>query len=200
MPCGPGLLARSRGQANLPKRLKSHMRSILPGHLGLAFKIGQPADLAIGASRRAVWAISGVRKLPPPLPADLEIRLPSLWRLPSSLTELPIGRARSSPHSAWRNARRTGTACVERLMDAMFLENVGRDERQLVNGLSEFRCHASRSNGHEADSGDGRGNLQRGRSDGRDFGNYTFSLAPPSGNPSHGRWRVGFGIFPTSSH
>jgi hypothetical protein len=31
----------------------------------------------------------------------------------------------------------------------MFLENVGRDERQLVNGLSEFRGHASRSNGHE---------------------------------------------------
>ena len=34
-------------------------------------------------------------------------------------------------------------------------------ERQLVNGLSEFRGHASRSNGHEANSGDSRGNLQR---------------------------------------
>ena len=43
----------------------------------------------------------------------------------------------------------------------MFLENVGRDERQLVNGLSEFRGHASRSNGHEADSGGGGRNLQR---------------------------------------
>jgi hypothetical protein len=50
---------------------------------------------------------------------------------------------------------------VERLVDVMFFENVGRDERQLVNGLSEFRGHASRSNGHEANSGDGGRNLQR---------------------------------------
>jgi hypothetical protein len=41
----------------------------------------------------------------------------------------------------------------------MFLENVGRDERELVNGLSEFRGHASRSNGHEANSGGGARNL-----------------------------------------
>ena len=49
---------------------------------------------------------------------------------------------------------------IERLMDAMFLEDVGRDERQLVNGLSEFRGHASRSNDYEANSGDGGRNLQ----------------------------------------
>ena len=50
---------------------------------------------------------------------------------------------------------------IERLMDAMFFENVGRDERQLVNGFSEFGGHASRSNGHEANSGNGGRNLQR---------------------------------------
>jgi hypothetical protein len=48
---------------------------------------------------------------------------------------------------------------IERLVNAMFFENVGRDERQVVNGVSEFRGHASRSNGHEANSGDSRGNL-----------------------------------------
>jgi len=48
---------------------------------------------------------------------------------------------------------------IERLVDPMFLEDVGRDERQLVNRLSEFRGHASRSNGHEANSGDGGRNL-----------------------------------------
>ena len=53
---------------------------------------------------------------------------------------------------------------VERLVDAMFLENVCRDERQLVNGFTEFRGHASRSNGHEANSGDGGRNLHPGRS------------------------------------
>ena len=52
-------------------------------------------------------------------------------------------------------------ARIERLVDAMFLENVCRDERQLVNGLSEFRGHASRSNGHEANSGGGGRNLPR---------------------------------------
>src|ERR1700730_1463547 len=57
---------------------------------------------------------------------------------------------------------------IERLVDAMFLENVWRDERQLVNGLTEFRDHASRSNGHEADSGDG-GRNYRVRSDGQGF-------------------------------
>ena len=36
---------------------------------------------------------------------------------------------------------------IERLMDTMFLEDDGRDERQLLNGLSEFWGHASRSNG-----------------------------------------------------
>jgi hypothetical protein len=46
-------------------------------------------------------------------------------------------------------------------VNAMFFEDVWRDKRQLVNGLSEFGGHASRSNGHEADSGDSRGNLQR---------------------------------------
>jgi hypothetical protein len=48
---------------------------------------------------------------------------------------------------------------IERFVDAMFLENVGRDERQLVNGLSELRGHASRSYGHEADLGGGGRNL-----------------------------------------
>ena len=50
---------------------------------------------------------------------------------------------------------------IERLVDVMFLENVGRDERQLVNGLSEFRGHASRSIGYEANSGDSGRNLPR---------------------------------------
>jgi hypothetical protein len=50
---------------------------------------------------------------------------------------------------------------IERFVDAMFLEDVCGDERQLVNGLAEFRGHASRSNGHEADSDGGGGNLQR---------------------------------------
>jgi hypothetical protein len=50
---------------------------------------------------------------------------------------------------------------VERLVDAVFLENAHRDERQLVNGRSEFRGHASRSNGHEANSGRGGRNLPR---------------------------------------
>ena len=50
---------------------------------------------------------------------------------------------------------------VEWFVDAMFFEDVGRDERQLVNGRSEFRGHASRSNGHEANSGDGGRNIQR---------------------------------------
>jgi hypothetical protein len=49
---------------------------------------------------------------------------------------------------------------IEQFVDAMFLEDVRRDERQLLNGLSEFRGHASRSNGYEANSGDGGRNLQ----------------------------------------
>jgi len=32
---------------------------------------------------------------------------------------------------------------IERFVDAMFFENVCRDERQLVKGLSEFRGHVS---------------------------------------------------------
>jgi hypothetical protein len=44
--------------------------------------------------------------------------------------------------------------------DPMFLEDVSRDERQVVNGFIEFRGHASRSNGHEANSGFGGRNLQ----------------------------------------
>jgi hypothetical protein len=39
-------------------------------------------------------------------------------------------------------------------------EDVSRDERQVVKGLSKFRAMASRSVGHEANSGDSRGNLQ----------------------------------------
>ena len=49
---------------------------------------------------------------------------------------------------------------IERFVDAMFFEDVGRDERQLVNGLSEFGGHASRSNGYEANSVGGGRNLQ----------------------------------------
>jgi hypothetical protein len=49
---------------------------------------------------------------------------------------------------------------IERLVDVMFFENVCRDERQLVNRPSEFRGHASRSNEHEANSGDGGRNLR----------------------------------------
>jgi hypothetical protein len=41
----------------------------------------------------------------------------------------------------------------------MLFENVGRDERQLVHGFTEFGGHASRSHGHEADSVDGSRNL-----------------------------------------
>jgi hypothetical protein len=103
MPCRQGLLARPRGQANLPKRMID-----IAGHLGLAFKIGQRADIPIGSLAPAMCAISGVRKLPP---ADSERRLPSLRRLPSSLTELPIGRARSSHHSAW-SKRAADRNCV----------------------------------------------------------------------------------------
>ena len=44
-----------------------------------------------------------------------------------------------------------------------------RDERQVVNGLTEFRGHASRSDGHEVDSDAGGRNLQRGRSRGQAF-------------------------------
>jgi len=49
---------------------------------------------------------------------------------------------------------------IKRLVDAMFLEDVGRDEGQVVNGFSEFRGHASRSKG-QANSGDGGRNLPR---------------------------------------
>jgi hypothetical protein len=52
-------------------------------------------------------------------------------------------------------------ARIERFVDAIFFENVGWDERQLVNGPSEFRGHASRSVGYEANSGDGGRNLRR---------------------------------------
>jgi hypothetical protein len=45
-------------------------------------------------------------------------------------------------------------------VDAMFLEDVRRDERQLLNWLAEFRGHASRSNKYEANLGDGGRNLQ----------------------------------------
>ena len=48
---------------------------------------------------------------------------------------------------------------IERLMDAMFLSGC-RDERQVVNGLAEFRHHASRCNGYEANSNDGARSLQ----------------------------------------
>jgi hypothetical protein len=49
---------------------------------------------------------------------------------------------------------------IEQFVDAMFLEDVRRDERQLLNWLPEFRGHASRSNKYEANSGDGGRNLQ----------------------------------------
>jgi hypothetical protein len=42
---------------------------------------------------------------------------------------------------------------IERLVNAVFLENVGRDKRQLVNRLSEFGGHGTCSVGYEADSG-----------------------------------------------
>jgi len=57
---------------------------------------------------------------------------------------------------------------IERFVDATLLEHVHRDERQLVNGFTEFRDHASRSNERGADSAEGRGNLPV-RSDGEDF-------------------------------
>ena len=50
---------------------------------------------------------------------------------------------------------------IERLVNVMFLEDGCRDEWQLMNGLSEFGGHASRSNGYEANSGDGGRNLPR---------------------------------------
>jgi hypothetical protein len=43
----------------------------------------------------------------------------------------------------------------------VFMADIGWDERQVVNGLSEFRGHASRSNGREANSGGGERNLPR---------------------------------------
>ena len=51
---------------------------------------------------------------------------------------------------------------IERFVDAVFFENVCRDERQVVNGFTQFRGHASRSNGHEANSGNSCGNLRMG--------------------------------------
>jgi hypothetical protein len=45
-------------------------------------------------------------------------------------------------------------------MDAMFFEHSCRDEQQVVNGLSEFWGHASRSNGYEANSSDDARYLQ----------------------------------------
>jgi hypothetical protein len=57
---------------------------------------------------------------------------------------------------------------IERFVDPMFLEDVGRNERQLVNGRSQFRGHVACSIGYEANSGDSRGNLGC-ASDGQDF-------------------------------
>jgi len=45
-------------------------------------------------------------------------------------------------------------------MDATLFENVCRDQRQVVNGLSELGGYVSCSVGYEADSGDGGRNLQ----------------------------------------
>jgi len=47
----------------------------------------------------------------------------------------------------------------------MLFENVGRDERQLVHGFTEFGGHASRSHGHEAYSVDGSRNLPHNQTD-----------------------------------
>jgi hypothetical protein len=81
----------------------------------------------------------------------------------------PTGSTRSGGEGAFRetrvaeylisNARRTEPR-IERLMGAMFFEDAGRDERQLLNGLSEFGGHASRSNGYEVNSNGGARNLQ----------------------------------------
>jgi hypothetical protein len=65
MPCGPGPMARSVGQANLPKRMID-----IAGYLSLAFKIGQRADLPIG-SRTARCGRARARRTCPLLPCRL---------------------------------------------------------------------------------------------------------------------------------
>jgi hypothetical protein len=99
--------------------------------------------------------------LPPPLPAASAMRLPEFAAFAVFADIAADGQI--AIHAPQRLEQTGGRAepRIERFVDAMFLENVGRDERQLVNGRSEFRGHASRSNGHEANSGDSSGNLQR---------------------------------------
>jgi hypothetical protein len=70
-----------------------------------------------------------------------------------------------------------------------FLRAVGRDERQLVNGPSEFGCHFSCSVGYEADSGDGRGNLPR--SIGRPECQRCRLLITHAGAGRRPTWRIG---------
>jgi hypothetical protein len=48
-------------------------------------RVDERADLPVGSLAPGGMAISGVRKLPPPLPAASAMRLPSLRRMPSSL-------------------------------------------------------------------------------------------------------------------
>src|ERR1019366_10465739 len=67
-----------------------------------------------------------------------------------------MGRSRSSRQSAWGGGPEPR---IERLVNVMFLENICRDERQVVDVLSELGGHASRSNGHGANSGDGGRNF-----------------------------------------
>jgi hypothetical protein len=68
----------------------------------------------------------------------------------------------------------------ERLVNAMLFENVRPDERQLVSRFTEFRGHASRSNGHGADSAEGHGNLPHDRVAALSFRQGDFSGLPLS--------------------
>ena len=123
MPCGLGLLARSRGQANLPKRLKSHMRSILPGHLGLAFKIGQPADLPIGSLAPRDVGDLGREEIGSCFPC----RLREFATFAILADRAPD---RQGPVVAPERLEQTGGGSeprIERFVDPMFFENADRD-------------------------------------------------------------------------
>jgi hypothetical protein len=75
----------------------------------------------------------------------------------------PRGQA-NLPILAPERLKQTGGGAeprIERLVHLVFIADIGWDERQVVNGFTEFRGHPSRSNGQEANSDDGGRNLQR---------------------------------------
>jgi hypothetical protein len=71
---------------------------------------------------------------------------------------------------------------IERLVNAMLFENVGRDERQLVHGFTEFGAML-RAPMDTKQIPLMAAEIYRVRSDKQDFGNYTFSVASQSNKP-----------------